>query len=266
MLLLCGVVGNLLNILTLITLGNYKHNASSLYILAKSFFDLIALFIGVFTVILTRGLRIDSMSTNFVWCKTRIPLLYIHALGSYTCLCLQSIDTFLATSHSPYLRQKSNIRAARALIIGFVFLWIMHELPYFFFQDLINLKCVSTISVYTQYRTYFIAFGLLTMIPVSIVFIFGYLTYRNVHGQSLQDRQRSSSRLTRQMTSMSLFQIINVLIFSIPFTITQAYFLTRASSSKNAYQQAQEQFAQLFFMIFLSGIYAVRLIYSISHN
>lgn len=45
-----GVVGNLINILTLITLGNFKHNASSLYILAKSFFDLNALFIGVFTL------------------------------------------------------------------------------------------------------------------------------------------------------------------------------------------------------------------------
>lgn len=265
LILICGVVGNLLNILTLITLGNYRHNASSLYTLAKSFFDLTALFMGLFTLILSRGLRIDAMSTNLVWCKTRIPLLYISAFGSYTCLCLQSIDTFLATSHSAYWRQKSNVRTARIFIIGFLLVWIGHEVPYFFLQDLIKLRCVSTNAAYTQYRTYFIAFGFFTVIPVSIVSIFGYLSYRHVNSQLLRERQHSTSRLTRQMASMALFQIINVLAFSIPFATTQAYFLARVNVTKNAYPLAQEQFAQLFFNVFLSGLYGVRYLLILFH-
>ncbi|CAF1130020.1 unnamed protein product [Rotaria sordida] len=58
------------------------------------------------------------------------------------------------------------------------------------------------------------------------------------------------------MTSMALFQIINLNIFSTPFAIAQAYFLGSANWNKDAYRQAQEQFAQLFFNVALSGIYA----------
>ncbi len=265
LLLSFGLVGNLLNILTLITLGNYKHNASSLYILVKSFLDLTALFINLFTLILNLGFRINSISTNFVWCKIRSPLIYVIAFCSCTCICLHSIDTFLATSHSVYWRQKSNIRTARISIIGFLFLWIVHELPEFFFQDLINLKCVSTNAAYTQYRTYFIPFGLLTVIPIGIVSIFGYLSYRQLHREHLQVRQRTLPRLTRQMTIMAIFQIINLLVFTTPFAISTAYFLVQANFVKDAYLQAQQQFAQLFFSVLLYGIYAVRFTHSVSH-
>ncbi|CAF3794889.1 unnamed protein product [Rotaria socialis] len=251
-----GVVGNLLNILTLIKLGNHKHNTSSLYILVKSFFDLIVLFVGLFAVILNHGLSINSMSTNVVWCKARIPLIYINGFSSFTCLCLHSIDTFLATSNSAYWRRKSNVRTARILIIGFLFLWIGHELPYFFIQDTFNLRCVSTNGAYTQYSTYFIAFGLFAIIPVSIVSIFGYLSYRHVHSQLLEDTHRPLSRLTKQMTSMALFQIINIVGFSIPNGIIQAYFLASANLNKDPYRQAQEQFVQLFFNVLLCGLYA----------
>ncbi|CAF3537451.1 unnamed protein product [Adineta steineri] len=57
------------------------------------------------------------------------------------------------------------------------------------------------------------------------------------------------------MTLMALLQIINVLVFTTPFSITNAYFLARASFYKDAYYQAQEQFAQLFFNVFLAGLY-----------
>ncbi|CAF1330971.1 unnamed protein product [Adineta steineri] len=251
-----GVIGNFLNILTLITLGNYKHNASSLYILVKSFFDLITLFTGVFVVTLNRGLGISSISTNFVYCKIRIPLIYITGLSSYTCLCLHSIDTCLATSNSVYWRQKSNIVTARILIIGFFFFWIGHEIPYFFFQDLVNLRCVSINAIFTQYNTYFIAFGLFTVIPISIVFIFGYFSYRHVRSQFSQDRNRPLSRLTKQMTSMAIFQVMNLLIFAFPYAILQAYSFATMNLNKSAFRQAQEQFALSFLNIFLSGLYA----------
>jgi hypothetical protein len=94
----------------------------------------------------------------------------------------------------------------------------------------------------------------------------GYLSYRHVRRELVPDRQHISSRLTRQMASMALFQIINVLAFTIPFTVTQAYFLGRANSVKDAYQQAQEQFAQLFFNVFLAGLYGVRFVHSVVYK
>jgi hypothetical protein len=116
-------------------------------------------------------------------------------------------------------------------------------LPYFVLQDLINLKYVSTNAAYSQYRNYFIAFGYFTVIPVGIVSIFGYLSYRHVHRQHLQEGQRPLPRLATQMASMSLFQIINVLAISTPFVTTQAYFLVSATFNKDASRQAQEQLA-----------------------
>jgi hypothetical protein len=124
---------------------------------------------------------------------------------------------------------------------------------------------VSTNAAYTQYRTYFIPFGLLTVIPIGIVSIFGYLSYRHLHREHLQVRQRTLPRLTRQMTIMAIFQIINLLVFTTPFAISTAYFLVQANFVKDAYLQAQQQFAQLFFSVLLYGIYAVRFTHSVSH-
>ncbi|CAF1119295.1 unnamed protein product [Adineta steineri] len=249
--LIAGIIGNFLNILVFLTLGNYKTNASSFYMLAKSIFDLSALIFGLIGHILIQGFRSSAM-TSETWCRIRIPLLYISSLSSYTCLCLQSIDSFLCSSRNAVLRQQSTVQRGRYLILGFLFLWFCNECPYYFMQQLSiipNWRCQTTNTLYAQYRSYFTILTLSVIAPIVITSLFGYLSYRNLRLSNL-NRQPTVSNFSRQMISMTLLAILIVVIFQLPYTIAQLYFTATANYSKSIYRQTQEQLANVFFFIY----------------
>ncbi|UJR16672.1 hypothetical protein I4U23_003572 [Adineta vaga] len=178
-----GIISNILNILIFLTLSNYKTNVCSFYMLAKACFDLSTLIFGLTGHIIIQGFR-DSSLTSKNWCRLRIPLLYIRSLSSYTCLCLQSIDALLCSSRHARLRQQSTIRRAHFLIIGFLFLWICNESPYYFMEQapiIPNWRCQTTNTIYAQYRSYFTILTLSVILPLFIVSLFGYLSYRNLN-------------------------------------------------------------------------------------
>ncbi|CAF1305617.1 unnamed protein product [Rotaria sp. Silwood1] len=248
--LIIGIVGNLMNIIVFLSLGNYKTNASSFYMLAKSFFDLNVLIIGLIGHIIIQGFRSYAV-TSGSWCRFRIPLLYINSLCSYTCLCLQSIDSFLCSSQNTILRQQSTVRRAHYLVIGFLFVWICNEAPYYFMQQvnfIPNWRCQTTNTIYAQYRSYFTILGLSNIIPILIISLFGYLSYRNMH--RLHINQRTFSIFNRQTIKMALFTISIVLMFQAPYTIAQIYFTSTVNIAKSIYRQTQEQLANVFFFIY----------------
>ncbi|CAF1434991.1 unnamed protein product [Didymodactylos carnosus] len=249
--LIIGIVGNLLNIIVFLTLGNYRHNACSFYMLAKSFFDLNTLLVGLIGHIIIQGFRSYAL-TSGTWCRLRIPLLYISSLCSYTCLCFQSIDLFLCTSRSAILRQQSTVRRAHYLVIGFLFIWICNESPYYFMQQLSimpNWRCQTTNTIYAQYRSYFTILGLSITIPIVIISLFGYLSYRNMHRMNMDERHTHST-FNRQFIKMGLSAIIVVLVFQAPYAIAQVYFTATANLTKDVYRQTQEQLANVFFFIY----------------
>lgn len=260
--LIIGIVGNILNIFIFTCLGYYKQNTCSVYILCRSSFDLMILIFGLGTRVLSQGFAIDFTLTNSIWCKIRVPVIYINTLSSYTVLCLQSIDAFLVTSPSISLRQKSNPRSALVLVLAFFFFWILEEVPYVFFQQLVILSsaskstCLTSNTIYANYRTYFIYLWLTTVVPLVLIILFDTLTYRQLQLNVRRQRTRLFSLLNRQMTTMTLFHVIVVLFFQAPFGIAQCYFLTKGISD-DPIRKAQEQIAQQFFNVHGYGIYAV---------
>ncbi len=71
--------------------------------------------------------------------------------------------------------------------------------------------------------------GLITSIPVSIMFIFGYLTYRNIHGRRILGEQQAD----RQLVRMTLVEIILIVICITPFGIMNTYNLVTSGMSKD---------------------------------
>ncbi|CAF2122009.1 unnamed protein product [Rotaria magnacalcarata] len=261
--LISGLVGNLLNIVVFLSLGSFKTNACSFYILTKSFFDIVALLVGVGTRILSQGFHIDFTLSNRLWCKFRIPLLDVATLCSFSCLCFQSMDTFFVSSRSIFWRRKSNLKVARNLVILFLCMWILLDLPYFFLQDLIlnvrsgSYTCVTINGSYALFRSYFIILGLYLAIPVMAISVFGILSYRQFQKLSAHE-QLSLSALTKQMIRMILFQIIITLMFVTPNSLAKIYFVTTASMIKSAYLLAQESVSQVVFNIYGYGALSVR--------
>ncbi|CAF3987276.1 unnamed protein product [Adineta steineri] len=252
-LLISGIVGNLLNIFVFLNSGNYKNNACSLYVIVRSFFDLIVVGFGLGTRILSYNFQIDLTNISRIWCKLRVALIYATCLVSLTCICLQSIDAYLSSSRHVAYRRMSNVRIARYLIAGSICIWILHEVPYVYFQDLVDvagiLVCLSTNANYAWYHNYFVIIGLWTIIPITIIIVFGFLSY--IH---LRERHALLD-LTRQMINMTLFQSASVFIFQVPSEIAVAYFLATANVNVNAYYRARNQLIQLFLSNYGYGTY-----------
>lgn len=249
-LFIVGTVGNLLNIITFYTLRNWKHNPSSFYILVKSFADILCLFIGILLETVGNGFLLNLTSKDRIWCKLRFPLTCVPFLTSLTCICLQSIDVYFCSSQSVVVRQRSNIRTARYLIIGFLFIWIIQVVPNLIFQDLVQIGntfvCRAQNLIYTQYISYFISLGLFVIIPIIIMSIFGSLTYQNLHMKTTHDRHVLSS-ISRQMVNISFFQILSLLLFQLPYGSMLIYNLSTANVVKDSYRSVQEQVAGTFF-------------------
>ncbi len=259
--LISGIIGNCLNILIFLTVGQYKHNACALYMLAGSSFDLLFLSIGVSTRILTAGFNKDFTLTNPVWCKMRPVLLEILSLCSLTCICLQTIDVFFITSRSVVMRQRSNIKLARRLLTGFIFLWTLQEMPCLIFQNLIFTNgiptCLVTNAIYLSYRTYVLVLVLTICVPLTVMSFFAVRIYK--HLQSLTARnQQFLSALARQMTRMASFQIGTVLLFQFPYGVATAYFTGSTNLVKSLDRQLQDNLTQAFFNVYFYGLYAVR--------
>ena len=256
-----GLLGNTLNIFVFLTLGNYKRNACSFYMLCRSFFDLGVLLFGLSTVLLKQVFRLDFTIQNSVWCKVRLPIVDLVAFSSLTCLCLETIDGFLCSSRSVTQRQMSNVKTARYLVIVFLLLWICHGLPYLFLQEFLIVEqtsfCIGTNVIYTRYRGYFVNLGLYVCIPIIIAGVFGFLISTRLRTLRIQERQTLSA-LTRQMIHMVLYQIAAVLFFNGPLAIVLVYFVSTMYMQKSSFRLAQEQVVQYLFNIYNYGTYAVR--------
>ncbi|CAF4136309.1 unnamed protein product, partial [Adineta steineri] len=256
-LLIGGVLGNILNIIVFIKAGNYKNNACSLYMFVRTFFDLSILLVGLTTRILTTGFQMDFTSMNRIWCKTRLGFTDINATSTYTLICLQAIDAFMCSSPSVIVRQKSNIRIARYLIVGTLCFWSIQEIPYFFLQDLVIVggipMCITTNTIFAQYHTYFTTLCIFTMIPIIVISIFGFLTVRHMKTVGVT---RTLSSLTRQTISMALFLILAVLVFNGPYAAWQIYSIITANVVKDSYRRTLEQLLGLFANTYGYGPYA----------
>jgi hypothetical protein len=259
-LLIHGTIGDCLNIFVFLTFGQYKQNASSLYMLAGSLFNLLFLLIGLTTRILNQRFNRDLTLINPIWCKMRSSLLDILSLCSFTCVCLQSIDIVFVTSRSVIMRQRSTIKIARCLLIGFMFLWITHEIPSFIFQNFIYTNgtptCVTTNPIYVLYHTYGTTLLLTICVPISLISFFAFHIYKNLRSLTGRNHQLLSAS-TRQMIRMSLYQMIIVLLFQFPYGIATAYFTGTINLPKSHDRQLQDKLTQTFFNVYVYGLYAV---------
>ncbi|CAF1333459.1 unnamed protein product [Adineta steineri] len=256
-LLIGGVLGNILNIIIFIKVGNYKNNACSLYMFIRAFIDLYILLAGLATRMLATGFQMDFTLMNRIWCKTRVGFLDINSQSTFTLICLQAIDAFMCSSPSALVRQKSNIQTARYLVIGTLCFWSIHEIPFFIFQDLVIVggtpMCIGTNAIFAQYRSYFVALCVVTIIPIIVISIFGFLTVRHMKTISVT---RTLSSLTRQTISMALFQIVAVLVFNGPNAASIIYSVATANVAKDSYRRAVEQPISLLIATYSYGPFA----------
>lgn len=245
--LVLGVIGNTLNALIFANVRtSFARNPCSHYFIAIAMIDLLCLLIGFLSKILASGFDIDPTTSSVVFCKFRSFFVYIIPLISTNLTCLATIFQFLNTSRHARYWQKANLRLIRWIILVTVLFWIFHGIPYIILYDIhlssaINmLVCNSVNVIMNQYTTWMTFNILIFIIPNMILFIFGYLTYRNIVRSNLVgpiQTRTSGQRIQRQLTVVSnIYYILNLSsirspsLLSLKIVLTQIVWLVVCSS------------------------------------
>jgi hypothetical protein len=153
---------------------------------------------------------------------------------------LAVIDQFLITSRSANVRRCSQIKWAHRIVIIVIIVWCLHGIPIFFFYDVLPITktCVNTNAGLAIYTLVYLL-GIICAIPVSVMVIFGWLTYLNIR----QTRVLAKQQVDRQLIRMSLTNAALVVISLLPWGIYNTYSLITSNTIKDSDRQLKEHFA-----------------------
>ncbi|UJR12698.1 hypothetical protein I4U23_016872 [Adineta vaga] len=251
-LLITGVLGNAINVYIFSIVRSYRKNPATFYFLIASIFNIVFLMINL-SIRIALGFNIDVIQISTNWCKARNYLLYTLAMIVLACPCMAMIDQFLVTSRQAKLRSLSNIRWAHRLVIIVIIISNLQGIPAALSYDILPTteKCEITNSNFVKYKLVFLL-GLLTVIPITITLLFGYLTYRNIHSiQAL-----ASEHADRQVARMTLFQVVLVNVCLIPYGIIVSYIYVTQNQTKDSTRLIRESFAVTLLTLWDYGYYS----------
>jgi hypothetical protein len=251
--LVTGLFGNGMNIYIFSSDRTYRNNPSTFYFLIGSIDNFIYIVINLITRIVSAGFGVDLVNTSLIWCQIRAYIVGSFSPISFTCSCLAIIDQFLITSQNVNLRLWSNMKSARRIVIAVIIIWCLHGIPVFIFYRIppIIYACSSINSVYAIYAAIFVSIFLCAA-PVIVMIIFGYLTYRNIR----LTIRLAQQHVDRQVTRMTLIQVLIVVIGMTPAGIFGTYLYITAGVEKDLDRQIKETFVNII-TIMMSYFYYV---------
>ncbi|CAF1373228.1 unnamed protein product [Adineta ricciae] len=247
-----GVIGNSLNILIFTSIPNYRTTPCTFSFLFVSIVNILIIIISLISRIFIAGYYIDLTRTTPFWCKFRAYLTAVTTLMSFTYTCLASIDQVFVTSRSATLRRFSNIKFTRRIMLIFVIIWCLYCIPHVFFYDISPTTQTCTI-INTSYGIYAPVYvlSLTCTIPIGIMIVCGYLTYRNIRLTRILVNQLADYQLVR----MTLIQIV-LIVFTIgPYGVNNVYNLLTSSIGKDSNRLLKESFASSMFSLIVYANY-----------
>ena len=238
---LMGMFGNAMVILIFSTERTYRAKPCVIYILVASVHDLLLVLFILSIRIVSVGFGIDVTGRSVLCCKARYYLFCIWAGVSLTCQCLATIDQFLVTSQSVYLRRLSTLKGAYRTIALTVVVWWLHGTPWLFYQDIspVSRTCVYSNAIFLRYIIFF-SLVILCLLPAILLAIFGCLAYRNLIKTVALHRQHAH----HQMTLMVCLQVCLVAFSGLFNAGWYMYLLVTYGMTKNAETLIREYLTQ----------------------
>ena len=224
-LFITGVIGNLLN--AIVFYRSNIHNPSTFLLFLSSCTNLVYMFVGLLSRVLAVGFDLDWTITSLTWCKARYYFIQLCSLTSVSLLCYATIDQFFVTSRTEKWRRFSTLSNTRKIILALIIFWILYSIPMALFSDVIErnigvLVCsfFTKNLIFNRFAAYF-SLPLVSAIgPITVLIMFGGLTYRNV---SWLRANQNRERVQRQLTSMILLHVILIIISIIPLAFFYFY-------------------------------------------
>ncbi|CAF0814426.1 unnamed protein product [Adineta steineri] len=224
-----GLIGNLLTLLVFLSLETLRQSSCAFYLIIMSIVNTFHLFTGLLTFIMINGFAINWTNTSLFYCKFRPFCVQVCISISFSCMCLATIDQFLATLSNTRWHQFNNIKLARSIVIGITIIWILCEIPFIiYYGNTLPLSagkfnCIMTNDAFRKYYNYFHGLILSNILPLLIVILFGILAYRNVQKIAYRTVPLVRRELDKQLTVMVLVQVFYDTIALTPLAILLIY-------------------------------------------
>jgi hypothetical protein len=240
--LIFGLIGNFCNILIFISIKQFRHYPGAFYIIAESTIDSAVLLLGVMVRIIIEASGYDATNSSLIWCKLRTPMNQWCSLMTLSIVNFMTIDQYFSTSCNPSLRQLSTIKLAKYLIGIAAIVWVVYNVPFAIFYDIIAVVgCLLNNVTFARFYTIFHLLILFGILPILIACLFSILAYRNVRRIHRQQLTRTRRRLDRQLTAMILARVTVFILFLIPFIVQRFYATNVPINPNNTLRTAIEQ-------------------------
>ncbi|CAF1173492.1 unnamed protein product [Adineta ricciae] len=230
-LFILGLIGNLLTLLVFLSLETFRQNSCAFYLTIMSFINTFHLFTGLLTFIMINGFKINWTDASVAYCKFRAFYIQTCAMISLSCMCLATVDQFLATQSNRRWHRFNSIKVARSVVTGIAICVTAYCIPFLVYRGHTTSSstgqaiCDITNNVFASYRIFHNSF-LAGIIPLLIMSIFGLLAYRNVQQIAYRTIPLVRRELDKQLTSMVLIQIFyNVLAITPSLTVGLYYLI-----------------------------------------
>lgn len=231
-----GVIGNSINIIIFRT--KLKGNTCPLYLFYAELCNTILLLILLLPNAITRIRGESIFKSNMIWCKAGRYLFQICTTTSILMLCLAAIDRFHSTCRSASRRQWSSMKNTKISIIISIAISCCFHIPELFYSVTDFIICGYESEGYKIYLAYVLNPILLTFLPFIILFVFNWLTYRNL--KTLQ-ASRSESRTQRHLFKLLFLQSLCFFIATVGNSIFDLYYFATEVYKKDAIRLAIER-------------------------
>ncbi|CAF3149664.1 unnamed protein product [Rotaria socialis] len=264
--LICGLIGNMLNIMIFGFLKVFRGNPSSFYLIVESFANC-GVLLNVYVLrILSSQFNIDLTRNSIILCKIRTVELEITVMVSLTTICCEALDQYLVTSHDIACRQSSTLKLAQRMTLINVVAWILHSIPFAIFYEILPSTGCDIANKYFSLYFCIVYLSLLNgLVPLVVSLVFSAFAYRNVRRIIRRQVSHIRRRLDRQMTAIVFSRVVLLVSVSIPFGAYLLYSINAPPVTGNALLSAIDQLCSavtstLFYMNYAVSDYIVHAI------
>jgi hypothetical protein len=187
-----------------------------------SFVNIGQLLTGLLSRITTNISGIDWTQNSLLYCKFRMYLLVVCTNISMICMCLATVDQYLATCRRPRWQRWSNLKFARCLsTVSVIFSFLVSVPCLVYYIHAVSLAtgenmCTATDSFFIQLNIYFYRLMISNILPLFVTLVFGLLTYRHVKEIAYRTVPLVRRELDKQLTVMVLVQDVFTFVILLP--------------------------------------------------
>lgn len=238
---LIGISGNLLNLI-IFKFIDIK-NPSIFLLFVSSIFNIIYLFDGLLTRILSVGFQIDPTRDNLIWCKTRTYIGQSCSLISLTCVCYAWFDQLLIISKKEKYRRLSNLKITKIILLIIILYWFIYMIPFSILAEHVSTGNNTFVcNVYRNYyfNKYFSYFHqpiLSSIIPILFILIISLFIHQNLNNLRINQQRL---RFQKNLIKMIFFQTISIIIQTIPYGFVSMYLTLTSNVNKSLDRSAIE--------------------------